>query len=179
MDEDTELAHSPISNDQNWDLNPWGLTPEPTTIALYEMTSPKGTWRSSSPSPPESSQVALSGDMSGRQGQTLVRSDRFAWNSTSITSPGTPYSRHGREGSPLIQLPLGPGGRVPCKASPVMPIWEQWGQNKHKIWVGAEEMCPAQACVTRRWVRRRKRKMGQISTPAKAPAVCSVTGKIE
>lgn len=29
MDEGTELAHSPISTDQSWDLNPHGLTPEP------------------------------------------------------------------------------------------------------------------------------------------------------
>ena len=29
MDEDTELAHSPTSTDQSWDLNPQGLTPEP------------------------------------------------------------------------------------------------------------------------------------------------------
>lgn len=64
MDEDIVLAHSPIAgNDQRWDLNSQSLNPEPMATTLRDVTSPEEMWRGSFPLK-ESSQVALSGDMS-------------------------------------------------------------------------------------------------------------------
>ena len=124
--------------------------------------------------PPGSSLVALSGDMSGGQGQTpweeTVSSTCFMWNSTSIAYPGTHHLLQGREMSPLIQL-AGPGRRMLCKASCVVLVWEKREQKKNRLSVWAGEKFTAQPCVLRTWVGRGKGG-DQIRTPTR-PQQCT------
>lgn len=157
MVEDTELVNGPTArNDQSWNLNPQGLTPEPITTTLYNVTSPKEMWEGL---PPGSPQVAPSGDMSSRQGQTPVRRDCLFYVSPETASPPPtqgPY--HAGEGrGPLNSATLSPGRGMLCKASDMVLVWGGWGRNHCRLSVRAGEKFPAQPGVLRTWVERRKR----------------------
>lgn len=133
MDEDTELVNSPTArNDYRWNLNSQGLTPEPMTTTLHDVTSPKEMWEGLSPGLPQVDhrwphQVACQIDRGRHQwGETVFSMFHLKWHLHCL--PRDIYHA-GQRSRSLISATLSPGRRMLCKASAMVLVWGKWNQN--------------------------------------------------